>query len=408
MNAPPIATIPFFSPELFEDVRDDLLVTVRAIGADPEQKFILGERTARLERELADRVGAGAAIACSSGTSALALILAAMDVGAGDEVIVPAFGCPPPTATVLHAGARPVFADIDPVRLTIDPAAAETLITPRTKAVVAAHMFSVMADMPAFRALADRHGLRLIEDSALAQGGTLRGRPAGRWGDAGLYSFVQVKTFGMPGEGGVVLTDDADLARDVRMLRNHGQDGVHRFVHHRIGHNSRFDEVMAAFQLHRLPGLGARLARRAEIFAHYSRRLAPLTDQGLVVPPEGGDGRFHYVYTVLTEQRDALRAYLAERGIAAHVYYPRPLPAQPAFAPCARPGGSWPNAEDAARRNISLPLYPNLTDAQVEHIADTVCAFADTHLSATHPTATRLADTHSTDNHPVAAHRDQA
>jgi dTDP-4-amino-4,6-dideoxygalactose transaminase len=379
MTAPSITTIPFFSSELFEDDRDALLEIVRAIGTGPEQRFILGERTARLERELAGRAGARDAVACSSGTSALTLILAAMGVGPGDEVIVPAFGCAPMAATVVDAGARPVFADIDPVRLTVDPASAEALITSRTKVLLAAHMFAVMADMPAFRDLADRHGLRLIEDSALAQGGTLRGRPAGRWGDAGLFSFVQVKTFGMPGEGGMVITDDAALAADVRMLRNHGQDGVHRFVHHRIGHNSRFDEVMAAFQLHRLPGLDDRFARRAEISARYSRRLAPLAGRGLIAPPEGGDGRFPYVYTVLTERRDALRTHLAGHGIAAHVSYPRPLPAQPAFAPYARPGGSWPNAEDAARRNISLPLYPNLTDAQVEHIADTVCAFTRTH-----------------------------
>ena len=378
MTAPPVATIPFFSPELFEHDREALLETVRAIGTGSEQKFILGERTARLERELAGRIGARDAVACSSGTSALTLILAAMGAGPGDEVIVPAFGCAPLAATVVDAGARPVFADIDPVRLTADPAAAESLITPRTKVLVAAHIFSVMADMPAFRDLADRRGLRLIEDSALAQGGMLRGRAAGRWGDAGLYSFVQVKTFGMPGEGGMVVTDDAALAADVRMLRNHGQDGVHRFVHHRIGHNSRFDEVMAAFQLHRLPGLDDRLARRAEIAARYSRRLAPAAGRDLVAPPEGGDGRFPYVYTVLTERRDALRAHLAEHGIAAHVYYPRPLPAQPAFVPYARPGASWPNAEDAARRNISLPLYPELTDAQVDRIAGAVCAFADT------------------------------
>lgn len=378
MTAPLLASIPFFSPDLFEDDRETLLETVHAIGTGPEQKFILGELTARLERRIAGRVGAGAAVACSSGTSGLSLILAAMGVGPGDEVIVPAFGCPPLAATVIDAGARPVFADIDPVRLTIDPAAAEALITPRTKVLLAAHLFSVMADMPAFRALADRHGLRLVEDSALAQGGTLRGVPAGRWGDAGLYSFVQVKTFGMPGEGGMVVTDDPELARDVRMLRNHGQDGVHRFVHHRIGLNSRFDEVMAAFQLHRLPGLDGRLARRAGICSRYSRRFAPLADRGLTAPPEGGDGRFPYVYTVLTDRRDALRAHLARHGIAAHVYYPRPLPAQPAFAPYAPPDASWPNAEDAARRSISLPLYPNLTDAQVEYIADTVCAFADT------------------------------
>jgi dTDP-4-amino-4,6-dideoxygalactose transaminase len=379
VTAPPVTTIPFFSPDLFEEDRDALLGIVHAVGTGRDQKFILGERTARLERALAARIGASDVVACSSGTSALTLVLAAMGVGPGDEVVVPAFGCAPLAATVIDAGARPVFADIDPVRLTADPATAESLITPRTRALMAAHMFSVMADMPAFRELADRRDVRLIEDSALAQGGTLRGRPAGRWGDAGLYSFVQVKTFGMPGEGGVVVTDDAGLAADVRMLRNHGQDGARRFVHHRIGHNSRFDEVMAAFQLHRLAGLDGRLARRTEISDHYSRRFAPLAERGLIAPPEGGDGRFPYVYTVLTDDRDALDAHLAAHGVTAHVYYPRPLPAQPAFAPYARPGGSWPNAESAARRNISLPLYPNLTDAQVEHIADTVCAFTDVH-----------------------------
>lgn len=398
MTAPPLdhaaaastaPAIPFFPPDLFDGDREALLDAVRAVGTGPEQKFILGEHTARLERALRDRLGSGTAdvVACSSGTSGLSLLLAALDVGPGDEVVVPAFGCAPLAATVLDAGARPVFADIDPVRLTIDPAAAEALIGPRTKALMPAHMFSVMADMPAFRALADRYGLPLVEDAALAQGGTLAGRPAGCWGDAGVYSFVQVKTFGMPGEGGVVLTRDVALGRAVRMLRNHGQDGVHRFVHHRVGRhgvglNSRFDEVMALFQLHRLPGLDARLARRAEISAYYSRRFAPLADRGLAAPPVGGDGRFPYVYTVLTERRDALRAHLAERGIAAHVYYPRPLPAQPAFAPHAArtgPGAAWPNAASAARRNISLPLYPHLTDAQVQRIADAVCAFAGAH-----------------------------
>ncbi|OLT11935.1 aminotransferase DegT [Actinomadura sp. CNU-125] len=380
--------MPFFPPDLFDGDREALLDAVRAIGTGTAQKFILGEHTAALERALRSRLtaatagAAGDVVACSSGTSALSLLLAAMDIGPGDEVVVPAFGCAPLAATVLDAGARPVFADIDPLRLTIDPAAAEALIGPRTRALLPAHMFSVMADMPAFRDLADRYGLRLIEDSALAQGGTLRGRPAGCWGDAGVYSFVQVKTFGMPGEGGVAITRDAELGEAVRMLRNHGQDGAHRFVHHRVGHNSRFDEVMALFQLHRLPGLDGRLARRAEISAYYSRRFAPLADRGLVAPPVGGDGRFHYVYTVLTDRRDELRDHLAARGIASHVYYPRPLPAQPAFAPhaAAGPGAGWPNAASAARRNLSLPLYPHLTDAQAEHIADAVHAFADTYI----------------------------
>ncbi|MBB6121217.1 DegT/DnrJ/EryC1/StrS family aminotransferase [Nocardiopsis algeriensis] len=369
-------TVPFFAPDLFGADRGALLEAVHEIGTGAAQKFILGERTAQLERALRDRLGAADAVACSSGTSALTLVLSAMGIGPGDEVVVPAFGCAPLASTVIACGARPVFADIDPHTLTLDPDAAEDAVGARTRALMPAHIFSMMADMPRFRALADRYALRLVEDSALAQGGTLAGRPAGLWGDAGVYSFVQVKTFGMPGEGGMVVTGDAELARQVRMLRNHGQDGTRRFVHHRVGHNSRFDEVMATFQLHRLDGLEERLARRAEISAYYSARLAPLAEDGIVAPPTGGDGRCHYVYTLLAERRDELRAHLAENGIDTHVYYPRTLPAQPAFAPCAPPGARWPNAESAARRNISLPLYPHLGDSQVEHIADTVYAFA--------------------------------
>ncbi|NUP62185.1 MAG: DegT/DnrJ/EryC1/StrS family aminotransferase, partial [Nonomuraea sp.] len=371
-----MTVVPFFAADLFEDDRATLLRTVYDVGTGRSQRFILGEHTARFEGELRRRLGAAEVVACSSGTSALTLVLAAMDVGPGDEVVVPAFGCAPLAATVIDAGARPVFADIDPVTLTADPGSVEALVTGRTKAVMPAHMFSVMADMPRFRELACRRGLRLVEDSALAQGGTLRGVPAGRWGDAGVYSFVQVKTFGMPGEGGVVITDDPALATRVRMLRNHGQDGTRRFHHQRVGYNSRFDEVMAAFQLHRLEGLDDRLSRRAEIASYYSRRFAPLAERGIVAPPVGGDGRFHYVYTVLAERRDALRDHLTAHGVTTHVYYPRPLPAQPAFARHAPPGAAWPVAESAARRNLSLPLHPRLGDAQVERIADAVCAFA--------------------------------
>ncbi|MDT0328328.1 DegT/DnrJ/EryC1/StrS family aminotransferase [Nocardiopsis lambiniae] len=372
-------TIPFFPPDLFETDREALLATLYEVGTDPEQKFILGRRTARFEDALRASLGSTDVVACSSGTSALTLILAAVDIGPGDEVVVPAFGCAPLASTVLSRGAVPVFADIDPLTLTMDPGHAGTLVTDRTRALMPAHMFSVMADMPRLRDLASRAGVRLIEDSALAQGGSLAGRPAGRWGDAGVYSFVQVKVFGMPGEGGVVLTDDAELAGRVRMLRNHGQDGRNRFLHHHVGHNSRFDEVMAAFQSHRLAGLPSRVARRTEICSYYSERFADLAEAGVVAPPVGGDGRFPYVYTLLCEDRDGLRDHLAAEGVDTHVYYPRILPEQPAFAPHARLDGSrrpWPRAREAARRNISLPLYPHLTDAHVEHVAAAVRAFA--------------------------------
>ncbi|GGY50513.1 aminotransferase DegT [Streptomyces omiyaensis] len=368
--------VPFFPPDLFHEDRDAFLRILYDIGTGADQKFILGDHTRRFEDALRDRLGAADVIACSSGTSALHLILTALGIGPGDEVVVPAFGCAPLAAAVLHTGAVPVFGDIDPRTLTLDPADAETRVTARTKALMPAHMFSVMADMPRFTTLAAATGLRLVEDSAVAQGAVLDGRPAGLWGDAGLYSFVQVKAFGMPGEGGAVVTRDEETARRIRMLRNHGQDGVRRGLHHVIGVNSRFDEVQAAFQLHRLAGLADRLDRRARIAAHYTGHLADLP--GVTTPPPGTDGRCHYVYTLLADDRDALRDHLAAEGVDTHVYYPKTLPDQAAFAPltAGRPGAGWPHARDAARRQLSLPVHHRLTDAQVEHVTAAVRAHA--------------------------------
>ncbi|MGP4114407.1 DegT/DnrJ/EryC1/StrS family aminotransferase [Streptomyces sp. 4N509B] len=367
-----------------------MLDLIRRIGLASEQRFILGEHTLRFEAVLRESLdplgptgpggapgapGAVDVIACGSGTAALTLTLTAMGVGPGDEVVVPAFGCAPLAASVVGVGATPVFADIDPYTMVADPHEVERRITHRTAVVMPAHVFSVMADMPRFVEIARRRGVRLLEDSAVAQGGVLAGTPAGLWGEAGVFSFVQVKTLGMPGEGGAVVTRDADLGRRVRMLRNHGQDGTRRFVHHVIGHNSRFDEIQAAFQVHRMAGLAERLQRRAAIAEYYTQRFAPLVERGVVPPPPGRDGRCFYVYTLLAAARDKLRAHLLARGVHTHVYYPRPLPRQAAFARFTRPGDHWPNAERASARILSLPAYPHLSDAQVEHIADAVCAF---------------------------------
>ncbi|WP_309110876.1 DegT/DnrJ/EryC1/StrS family aminotransferase [Saccharothrix sp.] len=364
-------SIPFFPPDLF-DV-DDLLEIVHEVGTAPEQRFILGARTTEFESALRESLGVADAVACGSGTSALTLLLHAMDVGPGDEVIVPAYGCAPLAATPVLRGATPVFADVDPWTMVVDPVEVEKLVTGRTKVIMPAHMFSVMADMPALRRIATDAGVRLLEDSAVAQGGVLAGRPAGTWGDAGVFSFVQVKTFGMPGEGGMVVTNDPALGRAVRMLRNHGQDGRTRFLHHRIGYNSRFDELMAAFQLRRLSDLAERLERRARIGDYYTERFTGLP--GVLPPPPGRDGRCFYVYSLLADRRADLRDHLAAAGIGSHVYYQAPLPRQPAFATHAA-DREWPGADHACRRQLAIPVYPHLTDAQVERIADEVCRFA--------------------------------
>ena len=366
--------ISFFPPDLFEADRKVLLDLIREIGTAPEQKFILGEHTRAFERMLRSAVGASDVVACGSGTGALGLVLRAMDIGAGDEVVVPAFGCAPLASAVLEVGARPVFADIDRHAMVVDVDDVAARITGRTRAIMPAHMFSIMADMPRFVELAEARALRLLEDSAVAQGAVLRGTPAGLWGEAGVYSFVQVKSFGMPGEGGAVVTRDGELGRRVRMLRNHGQDS-RRFVHEVVGTNSRFDEIQAAFQTYRFAGFGERLERRARIAEHYDERFAALP--GISPPPPGREGRCHYVYCVQARQRDRLRDFLAQRGISTHVYYPQPLPRQAAFAPHAPADGRWPNAEHAAERILALPIYPHLTDAEVECVADAVCEFSE-------------------------------
>ncbi|MFF4180424.1 DegT/DnrJ/EryC1/StrS family aminotransferase [Streptomyces sp. NPDC001750] len=373
-HVPPVR-VEFFPRKLFEADRKELIGLFREVALDPSQRFILGSRTEEFERVLRDSLGAPDVVLCGSGTSALELVLTAMEVGAGDEVVVPAFGCAPLAAAVVNVGGTPVFADIDPHTMVVDPDDVERRIGPRTVALMPAHMFSVMADMPRFTALARRHGLRLVEDSAVAQGAVLGSTPAGLWGDAGVFSFVQVKSCGMPGEGGAVVTRDSRLAARVRMLRNHGQDGRQRFVHHLVGRNSRFDEVQAAFQLHRFDGFPERLERRARIADYYTERFAPLAGQGIVPPPAGRDGRCYYVYTLLVEERDALRAHLDRAGVATHVYYPLPLPEQAAFAPYAPVGEQWPRARAAAARALSLPVHHLLSDAEVEHVADSVCAF---------------------------------
>ncbi|MGP4111161.1 DegT/DnrJ/EryC1/StrS family aminotransferase [Streptomyces sp. 4N509B] len=370
-------TLPFFPPDLFEADRETMLSALHELGTGAEQRFILGGHTAALEEALREATGAEHVVACGSGTGALELCVRALGVGPGDEVVVPAFCCQPVASSVVNVGARPVFADVDPWTMVMDPDAVEPLITERTRALMPAHVFSIMADMPRLGEIAARHGVALVEDAAVAQGAVLDGRPAGRWGDLGVFSFFQVKAFGTAGEGGVVLTDDAELARTVRMLRNHGQDGVTRFLHHRVGVNSRFDEVQAVFQLRRLAGFPERLERRARIADYYTERFEPLRDRGVLAPPAGRNGRCYYVYSLLVERREDLRAYLTEHQIGSHIYYPVPLPRQPAFSDWAPEGAQWPNSQLASDRNLAIPIWPHLTDAEVEFIADTVCEFFD-------------------------------
>lgn len=363
-----MTTIPFRPPRFFEGDQDAIPGLIWEIGTCAAQQFILGEAVGRLEIQLSEDKGSRHAIACGSGSAAMMLVLQALGAGPGDEVIVPAFGCQPIAGMPAVLGATPVFVDIDERTLVMDPAAAADAITARTVAIVPVHTFSVLADMPAFVALARRHQIRVVEDAAVAVGAASHGVPAGRWGDAGVISFSPAKPLGTCGEGGLVLTDDDATARACRLLREYGGPARQAGA---IGYSSRMDELSARFLLLRLVSLGERLKRKAEIADRYSKGLAPLTDAGLMTPPPSS---WCHVYAVQTDRRDELRSHLTARGVGTHVYYPVPLPRQQAFMRYGR-GTPFPGAEAVSRRNLALPARPDLSDSEVDYVIDAVHEF---------------------------------
>jgi dTDP-4-amino-4,6-dideoxygalactose transaminase len=347
--------LPFFPPAAFEPDRDATLELIRQLGLDPAQRFVLGPAAGELEQVISQETGARHAIACASGSSALSLAVAAVGIKPGDEVIVPAFGCQPIAGMVVERGAVPVFADVDARTLVLDPAAAEAAVTGRTTAIVPTHIFRTMADMPAFRAIAAHHGLTLVEDAAVAYGAKQDGRAAGRWGDAGVFSHAQFKPLGGIGEGGIVVTDDDEIASGCQESREGGMD-----------------ELTARFLLRRRTGFAERMHRKAEIAARYDEAFAPLHETGLVTLP--GPGQFSHVYALLADRRDELAAQLRDQGIGTHVYYPVPLPQQRAFARFAGPQ-RFPNAEATGRRNLAIPVWPGLSDDEVARVIRAVTGF---------------------------------
>lgn len=337
-------------------------------------EFILKSAVAELEQALAGHAGRRHAVCVGSGTAALTLSLQTAGVGPGDEVIVPAFCYVAAATCVMQVGARPVFADVCPDRFTLTAATVAPALTPRTRAVVAAHVFAGLCDIPA---LADAlpPDLLCIEDSATAFGARLGGRPAGALGGFGVYSFFPAKPLGGLGDGGVMLTDDDNAAALARALRNHGQDGRTRFVHHHVGMNSRLDDINARWLLRGLDRNAHELAHKQALARRYDEALAPLNTQldGLLQTQQRGTDDFSpHAYVVRTPQRDGLAAHLATRGIETRVHFGTPLPAQPAFGAAADAAGRFPVAHALAAQTLALPLHPALSHADVDRVAAAV------------------------------------
>lgn len=368
-------TIPFFSMratmERDASYLDDLVDEAFDVG-----RFVDGPLVARLEARLAEYTGARDVIAVGSGTDALLLVLRAIDVAPGDEVIVPVYTFFATASSVVHARGTPVFADIDPLTYAIDPSDVERKLTARTRAIMPVHPFLRMADVARLGAIAERAGVAMVEDSAQAIGMRVDGRHAGRFGVAGILSFFPAKTLGAMGDAGAILTDDPDVAERCRRLHRHGQTpGAPPYTWELLGHNSRMDDLQAAVLLTRLRRLDAEIARRAHLARCYDEGLAPLADRVRrpAVPDDGS--AVIYVYLVEAERRDELVAHLMARGIATEVYYPRPLHLQPCFAHYGLRSGSFPVAERAAERAVALPLYPDLRESHVEEVCDAVADF---------------------------------
>jgi dTDP-4-amino-4,6-dideoxygalactose transaminase len=355
-------------------IREELLRRFDAI-LDGMQLF-LGPEQRALEAEFAAFCEVPHGIAYSNGTDAIYAALRALGVGPGHEVIAPAHTFFATIEAIVHTGATPVLVDVEPETLTIDPREVEAALTPATRAIVPVHLYGHPADMDPILELARERGIHVVEDAAQAHGARYRGRRCGSLGDLASFSFYVTKNLGAFGEGGFVCTRDAALAEQVRLLRHHGH--VSKFEHALVGHNFRMDELQAAVLRLKLPGLEAGNARRREIARRY-RELLPGVRQ---LVPRADCEAVHHVHPIRVRERDALRDYLAEQGIETGIHYKVPGHLQPALRGHPHRHGNMKVTEEACRELLSLPIYPELTDEQLEYVALHVRRFLERSGSA--------------------------
>ena len=327
--------------------------------------FILGEEVNEFEKEFAAYCAVKYCVALNSGTSALHLALLACEVNPGDEVITTANTFIATAEAICYTGAKPVFADIDPQTGNLDPALIERAVTERTKAILPVHLYGRPADMEPILDIAGQHNLAVIEDACQAHGARYRGRPVGSIGHAAAFSFYPSKNLSAYGEGGALTTNDARIAELARSLRNHGQCGP--YIHERIGYNYRMEGFQGAVLRVKLKRLEKWNARRKEIAALYRSVLKDAKVEILLDDPR--DERVYHLFVVYVERRDAARAALEARGVHTAIHYPRPVPLQPAFAALGFGPGSFPHAERACMRVLSMPFFPEMTDEQVHYAA---------------------------------------
>jgi len=350
---------------LEEDLKRDFERVLRS------GQFILGAEHDAFERELAAACGVPHAVGLSSGTSAITIALQALGIGPGHEVIVPAFTYFASASAVTAAGATPVFADVEPERYGLDPGSADAKIGPATRALLPVHLYGLACDLDPIVALGKRRNLPVVEDAAQAIGATDRGRAVGTSTAGATLSFFPTKNLGALGDAGAFITANADLAAQVRLYRAQGDAG--NYQHTVLGTNARLDALQAAFLRTKLRHLGEWIEARREAAARYRSALAgaPVT-----LPPEpAGAKHTYHQFTIRVPERDRLQAHLRERGIATRIYYPIPLHLQPCFASLGYRKGDFPVSERLAGEVLSLPIFPGITEEQIERVAAAVREF---------------------------------
>ena len=329
-------------------------------------QFILGPNVQALEQEIAAHLGVKNALSCASGTDALHLAIRAAGIGPGDEVITPTFTFIATAEAIRYVGATPVFVDIDPRTFNIDPQQVAKAINGKTRALLPVHLFGQPSDMPALTALAKQHNLLLIEDCAQSYGAKINDTATGGIGLAGCHSFFPSKNLGCYGDGGLVTTNDDELADIIRVLRNHGSKV--RYHHDVIGYNSRLDEIQAAILRVKMRHINNFNANRYRVAQEYTQQLK----DAVITPHEDGIGNHVYhQYTILSPKRDAIMKALADKQIASAIYYPIPLHQQKAFG-SEYADTRLPVSEQVARECLSLPIYPELSMEQIHEITDTI------------------------------------
>lgn len=368
----------------FAGIREEILQAVERVCAS--QQFILGEEVETLESEIAAYTGSAAAVGCASGTDALGLALAAAGVGPGDTVITTPFSFFASAAAVARVGARPVFVDVDPGSLNLDPSPVDARLrspSNKIKAVLPVHLFGQCADMSAFEQISQEFSVVIVEDAAQALGAAWKGKRAGSLGVAAAFSFYPTKNLNAHGEAGMVTTQDYKIAEHMRRLRNHGSS--QRYHHEELGWNARMDAIQAAILRVKLPHLEPWNALRRKHAATYNRLFSGsgLSENGssdscAAVRPLEVSPQAHHIfhqYVVRAKQRDELRVFLSQRNIGSEIYYPVPLHLQPAFAYLGYSQGDFPIAEQAASEVLALPMFPELREDEQKYVVENIADF---------------------------------